>query len=87
MKIKKLIEELKSYGEDTELDFVINSGNEDTDYYDLPLRYEGEIDTSMLDSDNPRLTISFKSPCLKYDYKKTSDKCWSFKNNLDKYKI
>lgn len=83
MKIKDLIKELKSYGEETEIDFVLNSENEDTDYYDLPLIYEGEIDTSMLYHENPRLTVSFKSPCLEYDY----DKCWTFKNNLDDFKI
>lgn len=87
MKIKDLIKELKRYGEETEINFVLGSENEDTDYYDLPLIYEGEIDTSMLDDDNPSLTVSFTSPCLEYDYNKTSDKCWTFKNNLDDFKI
>ena len=60
MKIKELIEELKSYGEDTELDFVIYSGSEDTDEDDIPIKYIGEIDTSLLDDANPRLTIGFE---------------------------
>jgi len=60
MKIKELIEELKSYGEDTELDFVIYSGNEDTDEDDTPIEYIGEIDTSLLHDANPRLTIGFE---------------------------
>ena len=60
MKIKELIEELKSYGEDTELDFVIYSGSEDTDEDDIPIEYIGEIDTSLLHDANPRLTIGFE---------------------------
>lgn len=60
MKIKELIEELKSYREDTELDFVIYSGSEDTDEDDIPIEYIGEIDTSLLDDANPRLTIGFE---------------------------
>ena len=61
MKIKDLIEELKTYNEDTKLDFVIYSGNEDTDEDDTPIKYLGEIDTSLLDDENPRLTIGFKT--------------------------
>jgi hypothetical protein len=57
MKIKELIKELKKYNQDTELDFVIYSGNEDTDQDDIPVKYMGEIDTSLLDHDYPRLTI------------------------------
>ncbi len=57
MKIKELIKELEKYNQDTELDFVIYSGNEDTDQDDIPVKYIGEIDTSLLDHDYPRLTI------------------------------
>lgn len=77
MKIRKLIKELEKYNQETELDFVIYSGNEDTDCYDLPLKYIGEIDTSLLDDDKPRLTVAFKSPSLKYIYNKN----WSIKEN------
>jgi hypothetical protein len=79
MKIKKLIEQLKLYNQDTEINFVMYSGNEDTDSYDLPIKYIGEIDTSLLDGDIPKLTVGFKSPYLKYSYKKS----WSFKGNLN----
>ncbi len=61
MKIKDLIKELKTYNEDTELDFVIYSGNEDTDEDDTPIKYIGEIDTSLLDDENPRLIIGFET--------------------------
>jgi hypothetical protein len=57
MKIKELIKELEKYNQDTELDFVIYSGNEGTDQDDIPVKYMGEIDTSLLDHDYPRLTI------------------------------
>lgn len=60
MKVKELIKELEKYNQDTELDFVIYSGNEDTDEDDLPIKYMGEIDTSLLDHDKPRLTIGFE---------------------------
>jgi hypothetical protein len=60
MKIKELIKELKRFNENTELDFVIYSGNEDTDEDDIPIKYIGEIDTSLLDDANPRLTIGFE---------------------------
>jgi len=75
MKIKKLISELKKYKSNTELDFVIYSGNEDTDCDDLPLKYIGGIDTSLIDYEKPRLTLAFKSPNLKYSYNKS----WSLK--------
>lgn len=61
MKIKDLIKKFKTYNEDTELDFVIYSGNEDTDEDDTPIKYIGEIDTSLLDDENPRLTIGFET--------------------------
>ena len=60
MKVKKLINELQKFNEDTELDFVIYSGDEDTDENDTPIDYIGEIDTSLLDSDTPRVTIGFE---------------------------
>jgi hypothetical protein len=60
MKVKKLINELQKFNEDIELDFVIYSGDEDTDENDTPIDYIGEIDTSLLDSDTPRVTIGFK---------------------------
>ena len=61
MKIKELIKELEKYNQNTELDFVIYSGNEDTDEDDAPIKYMGEIDTSLIDNDNPRITIGFKN--------------------------
>jgi len=61
MKIKDLIEDLHRFDKETELDFVIYSGNEDTDEDDIPIKYIGEIDTSLIDDENPRLTIGFES--------------------------
>lgn len=61
MKIKDLIKELQTYNQNTELDFVIYSGNEDTDEDDTPIKYIGEINTSLLDDENPRLTIGFET--------------------------
>jgi len=61
MKIKDLIEDLQKFDKETELDFKIYSGNEDTDEDDIPIKYIGEIDTSLIDDENPRLTIGFES--------------------------
>lgn len=60
MKIKDLIEDLQRFDKETELDFVIYSGNEDTDQEDVLIKYVGEIDTSLIDDENPRLTIGFE---------------------------
>jgi len=60
MKIKDLIEDLQTYDKETELDFKIYSGNEDTDEDDIPIEYIGEIDTSLMSDINPRLTIGFE---------------------------
>jgi hypothetical protein len=60
MRIKDLIEDLQRFDKETKLDFVIYSGNEDTDQDDISIRYIGEIDTSLIDHDNPRLTIGFE---------------------------
>jgi hypothetical protein len=60
MKIKDLIDDLQRFDKETELDFVIYSGNEDTDQEDVLIKYIGEIDTSLIDEENPRLTIGFE---------------------------
>jgi len=57
MKITKVIEDLQhyidNYGTDVEVNFVMTAPENvcDNDSLDIPIKYKGEIGTSMLDSD------------------------------------
>jgi hypothetical protein len=56
MTIQKLIQELEQYPSGTEVSFslVVNSDNASQDE---SLKWIGEIDTSLMDSDNDRIEI------------------------------
>ena len=59
MTIQKLIQELKQYPSETEVFFslVLDQNNA---CQDESLEWIGEIDTSLMDSDNPRITIGLE---------------------------
>ena len=59
MTIQKLIEELKQYPSETEVSFslVVDENNA---CQDESLEWIGEIDTSLMDSDNPTITIGLE---------------------------
>jgi len=59
MTIQKLIEELKQYPSETEISFslVVDENNA---CQDESLEWIGEIDTSLMHSDNPTITIGLE---------------------------
>ena len=59
MTIQKLIQELKQYPSETEVFFslVLDQNNA---CQDESLEWIGEIDTSLMDIDNPRITIGLE---------------------------
>lgn len=59
MTIEKLIQELKQYPSETEVSFslVLDQNNA---CQDESLEWIGEIDTSLMDIDNPRITIGLE---------------------------
>ena len=59
MKIKELIKELKDYDENLDCLFMLVEDDYDSDK-DIPIKWEGEIDTSMVYSDNPRIEFGLK---------------------------
>ena len=59
MKIKKLIKDLKNYDENLECLFMLVNDNYDSNK-DIPIKWIGEIDTSMIYSDNPRIEFGLK---------------------------
>ena len=59
MKIQKLIEELKQYPSETEVSFSLVV-DEDNACQDESLEWIGEIDTSLMDSENPIITIGLE---------------------------
>jgi hypothetical protein len=59
MTIQKLIEELKQYPSETEISFSLVL-DENNACQDESLEWIGEIDTSLMDCDNPRITIGLE---------------------------
>ena len=56
MKIKELIKELKNYDDNLECDFMLVQDYNES-LKDIPVKWMGEIDTSMVYSDDPRIEI------------------------------
>jgi len=59
MKIKGLIKKLKEYDENLECLFMLVEDDHNSDK-DIPMKWYGEIDTSMIDSENPRIEFGFE---------------------------
>ena len=59
MKIKGLIKKLKEYDENLECLFMLVEDDYNSDK-DIPMKWYGEIDTSMIDSENPRIEFGFE---------------------------
>ena len=63
MKIKDLIKDLSKYNGNVDVCFRLVPNipeATDTDAYDTPVKYMGEIDTSLLDAEKPALYLGFK---------------------------
>lgn len=78
MKIKDLIKELSKHDDNVELIFKLIPDTpeaQDDDTQDETIYYIGEIGTSLLDSDNPRLEIGFGDypKCLYCDENRKSE--------------
>jgi len=58
MKVKELIKELKNY-ENLDCLFMLINDDHDSNK-DIPIKWVGEIDTSMIDSDDPRIEFGLK---------------------------
>ena len=54
MKIKELIKELKNYDDNLDCDFMLVQDYNES-LKDIPVKWIGEIDTSMVYSDDPRI--------------------------------
>ncbi len=54
MRIKELIKELKNYDNNLECDFILVQDYNES-LKDIPVKWIGEIDTSMVYSDDPRI--------------------------------
>ena len=59
MKIKELIKKLKDYDENLECLFMLVEDDDDSNK-DIPIKWYGEIDTSMIDSEDPRIEFGLK---------------------------
>ena len=59
MKIKELIKKLKNYDENLECLFMLVEDDDDSNK-DIPIKWDGEIDTSMVYSDNPKIEFGLK---------------------------
>jgi hypothetical protein len=59
MKIKELIKKLKNYDENLECLFMLVQDDDDSNK-DIPIKWDGEIDTSMVYSDNPKIEFGLK---------------------------
>jgi hypothetical protein len=59
MKIKELIKKLKDYDENLECLFMLVEDNHNSNK-DIPIKWYGEIDTSMIDSEDPRIEFGLK---------------------------
>jgi hypothetical protein len=62
MKVKDIIKELKRYKDDTEVLFKIVAPEEvaEDDTKDIEITWYGEIGTSLLDNDKPRIEIGLQ---------------------------
>ena len=59
MKIKQLIKQLKAYDQNLNILFKLIINDYDSEK-DISIKWLGEIDTSMINSDNPRIEFGFK---------------------------
>jgi len=59
MKIKELIKKLKDYDENLECLFMLVEDDHNSNK-DIPIKWYGEIDTSMIDSEDPRIEFGLK---------------------------
>jgi hypothetical protein len=59
MKIKELIKKLKNYDENLECLFMLVEDDHDSNK-DILIKWIGEIDTSMIDSEDPRIEFGFE---------------------------